>query len=734
MIHLRLAIPRRTQRGLGLLEVLLLIIALGGLTAVGFLQWTERTAIQTARQEQRSLAQADQAVLTFATAMRRLPCPDTDRDGLEDCGSTAQKGWLPSTTLRLAGADAGVEVGQLRYVVQRGGGNFDLTVLDDAWRPLSYDNDNGTFDAFIDTTAVTDGKYPVDILTVSDLCQRLSNAAATPLAAGMAGVGATPTRALAYALVHPGVEDRDGDGSTFDGANALTTPVVDDPTRSPGLATYDDIVFERSYGSLQQAFQCDVLNDSINTVALGLDLIEQVDEMKADNIASAQRAIIMASLLAAITAIETTATVIEGISEAGNAAVAWAICAASLGLAVNACAAAPQHTAAIALTGGVIAANILFIAANITAAVLAGTALALADSSVDASSLTCPGVDLGDTLTKAKEDWDDAVADLAQLQTDIANKQTELANANTQRTQAINTLRAAVRNGQTSSTIDGRISTLINAANNYDTWSTAYQAADSEVQAYQEALNTWNDQVTEYGNMLANRTTMITQLENDIAALDAQIAATTDPATKESLLLQRAEKGSQLALLQDQAQLQETYDDAVAKASQAQADLNAALAARSSASSALTSATTSYQNAFNNLYNAGRYQVTTGTTTTWVCVTACEASDIVITSSVRNALGNLLGPTFNGIFYGTRPNPDSKLLRPRRVQAELDVLQEQLPHAQDRVTQAKNNYDQYKALADNPPPCNITGTGVTPMPPSMALDILITVDRKGGSR
>ena len=148
-----------------------------------------------------------------------------------------------------------MEVGQLRYVVQRGGGNFDLTVLDDAWRPLSYDNDNGTFDAFIDTTAVTDGKYPVDILTVSDLCQQLSNAAATPLAAGMAGVGATPTRALAYALVHPGVEDRDGDGSTFDGANALTTPVVDDPTRSPGLATYDDIVFERSYGSLQQAFQ-----------------------------------------------------------------------------------------------------------------------------------------------------------------------------------------------------------------------------------------------------------------------------------------------------------------------------------------------------------------------------------------------------------------------------------------------------------------------------------------------
>jgi len=106
--------PSRLMRGLGLLQVLLFIMILAGLTTMGYLQWKNRQAEQTSTQEVRSLAQADQAIRTFVTVMRRMPCPDTNRDGIEDCGGNAQKGWLPSESMRLAGADAGVGIGQLR--------------------------------------------------------------------------------------------------------------------------------------------------------------------------------------------------------------------------------------------------------------------------------------------------------------------------------------------------------------------------------------------------------------------------------------------------------------------------------------------------------------------------------------------------------------------------------------------------------------------------------------------
>ena len=149
----------RQQRGLGMLEVLLFVFVLSGLVLAGYLGWRERTALQTARIEKSTLSQADQAVITFATVMRRLPCPDTDRDGAEDCGANAQKGWLPSNTLRLAGADPGVAIGQLRYLVQRGATEYDLATLSDSWRPLEYDDSVPTFAAMRDTIRIEAGQH-----------------------------------------------------------------------------------------------------------------------------------------------------------------------------------------------------------------------------------------------------------------------------------------------------------------------------------------------------------------------------------------------------------------------------------------------------------------------------------------------------------------------------------------------------------------------------------------------
>lgn len=752
MIHATPLLFRRApcrQRGFGLLQVLLLIAVLTGLASMGYLQWRERSAVNSSRQERQALAQADRAVATFATVMRRLPCPDIDRDGLEDCGNGAQAGWLPSLSLRLAGADAGVDVGQLRYLVQRGGGANDLTVLDDAWRPLEYDTSGKTFVSMRSTTAMPGGSYQANILTLTDFCQRLDDGRRATYAPGMAEVRSTPVRTVAYALAHPGVGDADGNGSVFDGVNASSGNAMEDPARRPFLAQYNDIVLERSFPSLLEALHCSPLIDSINTVALANDVVEQVDDLRSGNIDSAKQAIIFAALGAALTGVDTAMTMAGGISDAGNAGVDWAICAASLGFAVNACAAGAIHTSAAVAAGAMMYLNFASVAANITTAAMAANVLVLADSSQDPTKLTCPvtGIDMTETLAKAKQAVTDAQAALADLDQKIAAKQQELNGAIVVRDNAIGALRTAVRAGHALSGIDGRVDTLMAAATSWgDAWYAEQAAiilidgvevdADGDGQTetykgYQEAVTQAQQQVALYADMVANRTAKVTQLNADIAALDAQIKATTDVAAKEALQKSRLEKTSQLTLLNDPVALQKQYDDAVSTLNTAQAALTSAENARTQAQANRATAQASYQSAYNSLRNAGRYSLNsiTGTVENIGCTGGCAVGDVLTGASIQNALADLFGGN------SSAPDPNGKYLKPIRLQKELDGLKAQRASAVKRVDDLQKNYDTLKALPKDPmPPCNVSGTGVTPMPPSMALDILILVDEKGGTR
>lgn len=755
----------RRTRGLTLLEVMLLIAALGGLTLVGFLEWQERSAAQTVRQERQSLSQADAALLTFATVARRLPCPDVDRDGVEDCASTGQKGWLPTVTLRLAGADAGVGIAQLRYLVQRGGGDTarDLSVLSDSWRPLTHDSDNGGFQAMLAAPP-----YPDDIRTLPDFCQRVDAARAATATAGMAQVNAAPARTVAYALVHPGRIDADGDGSLFDGENAVASQRVEDPDRSPGLATYDDLVLERSFQSLRLAYQCQPLIDSINTVALGLDVVEQVAEMRQDNIDSAVQAVAFAALGAAITAVETVAAALELASEIANASAAWALCAASLGLAVNACAAAPQHTAAAALVGGVIAANIASIAANVTAAVMAGNALALANNEIDASDLDCgPQPDVAALVVAAEQEVLDAQAALAALIQQINDKTAERDAAITQRANARNNLYTQMRDGGIWSERDGAVTSLLNAAAAWETADLAYQTADSAVQLQEDARDNWAATESRYNTMLTDLQAMsdpalnaaITDLQAQIDALRAQAASEPDADIKEALYLQASQKEADLGLLKryrdsgrDTSEIEEERDNATSKKNEAAAALLVAQTALGNATTARSTAQTNYQTARSQMFASGiyRHQMSSGGTYYWTCSAAsCDASteinpntllddDIAhpiynVRNDVLSVMATLMGGT--GDTYGwNRPADDSLFLRPGQLQREIDALELQRVPAQVRVDDAIANRDAIVAEAAKVPACNISGTGVGPMPPSIAEQILINVDRKGGTR
>ena len=721
--------PRRL-RGFGLLQVLLLISVMAGLAVVGYLQWRERAAVESSRQERQVLTQADQAIVAFATVMRRLPCPDTNRDGEEDCGNVdAQKGWLPSVSLRLAGADPGVGVGQLRYLVQRGADANSLTTLTDTWRPLAYDDTGETF------SSMQAGSYPSDILTLTDLCQRLETARTTPLGASLARVNTAPLRSVAYALAHPGNTDADGDGDLFDGANSnagANANLMEDPARRPLLATYNDLVLERSFTSLQADFHCRPLIDSINTVALGHDVVTQVAQMRDDNIEAAGRAVAFSTLATIMTGLEIALAVAEGISDAGNAAAEWVICAASLGLAVNACAAAPQHTAAIALAGGVVYANIAAAVLNATAAGIAAGALVLASNTATPDQ-ACPPRDnslLTQSLVSAQAELASAASARLAVQTEVANKTIELNAAIAERDAAVATLVNVVRGGAASSQLDGQVNQLIAAAGGWGTASYNRDATESRVTQATKERDLWAAEVAKYNAMLADTAGTIARLTSEIAALDALIA--TNPPNKAALMDQRAGKDAELKLAQDTAGLTAVRDKAAASLATAQAALDSATAARDAAVTSFSTAQTSYQTAYANLVNgAARYAVYNGSGQVigYRCTTACQPGDTSISGALNSALVDLFGPGAS-----SSPSPDAKYLRPIKVQKELDALNTKLAAAQKRESEAQYQVDQLQQMINNPAACNSTGTAVVPMTPDQAQDILVEVDRKGGTR
>lgn len=721
--------PRRA-RGFGLLQVLLLISVMAGLATMGYLQWREHAMVDSSRQERQALAQADRALVAFATVMHRLPCPATERDGLENCTAPAQKGWLPSATLRLAGVDPGVDVGQLRYMVQRQEGSNDLSVLTDSWTPMEY---NGSF-----SMRVTTGKdaYSPGIETLTDFCQRLDAARGTPNATSLARVNASSLRPVAYALAHPGGGDASGDGDLFDGANSSANPnLMEDPARRPVLALYNDLVLERSFSSLLSAFHCQPLMDSINTVALGHDVAGHVDGMRSENIESAKRAVAFSTLAAIMTALDITQTVLEGISDATNSAVDWVACAASLGLAVNFCTAAPIHTAATALVGGVVYANTAAVALNAYAANIAGKALKLADGNAKDSDI-CPPLtkdqkEMNDRMKLAAEQGvNDAIAELAKAESAVDQKKNELDWANLYKANAVNELYAAVRNGAERSDADPAVGALLAAA---DGWYVKYfdkKKADANVQQARDEYNQWVAEVARFEGMLNNASAAVIRINSEIAEIDAKIILASE-SDKPNLQAKRAAKVAELAMIDNPAEVAKQRNAAIVKRNEALQAYNSAVADYNSANGQYASARSSYTGAYNHLMGLGEYfsRKSNGDAVQVLCINGCQVGSISVSSRLSSALIDIFGWDFsNG------PDEDYKYLKPLKIKKELDALVLRFADAEKRKKEADAQLAEVNRMLDNPAACNIPSESVVPMTPEQALDILIKVDQRGGTR
>jgi len=96
----------RAARGFTLLELLLVIVIVGVLLGALLGPLATRIEVQQVRDQQRTMEDVRDVLLGYAQAAGRLPCADTDGDGLEnDTPSCQSVGELPYATLGVTPTD-----------------------------------------------------------------------------------------------------------------------------------------------------------------------------------------------------------------------------------------------------------------------------------------------------------------------------------------------------------------------------------------------------------------------------------------------------------------------------------------------------------------------------------------------------------------------------------------------------------------------------------------------------
>lgn len=232
----------KRQRGITLVELALSLVILGllGVLVAQVLGYSARQ--REALAERDLLARADDAVTGFVSARHRLPCPDLDGDGREDCMSPiAQVGHLAWRSIGLPDARAArLRYGVLRRPAADGMLDADLAEARQRFLPLT----------------TTPEMLRAPGANALDLCQ------ATRVAAGQAfdpaflhtGNG-NEARHVAYALAAPGVLDANGDGNPFDGAQALVEARFERPQRG-SAPDYDDRVLAVGFDQLWARLGC----------------------------------------------------------------------------------------------------------------------------------------------------------------------------------------------------------------------------------------------------------------------------------------------------------------------------------------------------------------------------------------------------------------------------------------------------------------------------------------------
>lgn len=249
-----LTFPRR-QQGFTLLELALVLVVLGGMAmiAMQYRNYSLNEDDATARAYQDQVAAA---LYRYAERHYRLPCADTNGNGLEGggggCGQgqiTDMVGGVPFLTLGMSNSQGLSEADRQRYVYgvfRDGTTDTDLSTL------AERTGDTSGAEGYL---SVDDLRYALRSLGDRALDTNRIHVTGDDQQAGAANCSSNPIANLAFFVAYAGTRDADADGSPFDGQNSeLNWPTggafcVSGPQTGQG-AQYDDTVIVVSFAEL----------------------------------------------------------------------------------------------------------------------------------------------------------------------------------------------------------------------------------------------------------------------------------------------------------------------------------------------------------------------------------------------------------------------------------------------------------------------------------------------------
>jgi hypothetical protein len=407
----------QAQHGLSLFQLLLLMLVLSSTIVMAM------SYIQTQYQQRASetdaeiLKRANQILENFSALNARMPCPDINQDGIEDCTGMEQAGYLPFKTLGLQ--QASPKLRELKYLVYRST-NYDLGKATNSFEPKKLD---GT-------------SYAFKQIGGSDFCYSAMMAKAdVNTNATMAGSGAQQRR-IAYAIISPGDQDADGDGQLFDGLHRTVRNAVELPERAHDRFSYDDVVLTRSFDELLMRQDCLNVLASIDTMSLSAQVVSDAQTKKIMTTAVASIistiALIKAGVL--IGKIKGTISTIVDASLVLTTATTKLIAEITGCTLLITCLLIPQSIAIVVAAAIAISAGLLTVAlyvpafiAQVTALGLSVAVAALAGIEVDKSGMNLTDVTeqaenswkkSQETTLNAKAEWDKSVTEEASSKVD----------------------------------------------------------------------------------------------------------------------------------------------------------------------------------------------------------------------------------------------------------------------------------------------------------------------------
>jgi prepilin-type N-terminal cleavage/methylation domain-containing protein len=223
--------PAPAQQGFSLVELTVVLIVIGALSLLANFAFSGADVTRSAQRQAASANAVREALRYFMLVNRRLPCPDFDGNGYEDCATAGERGFAPYLTLGLDDAPHD----RMRYTVYRNGAPDDVTTLAERTGDTEGQPD---YLGYGDTVA-TLAAIPVALDT-----GHLHVAAVDAGGASDCVLATHP----AFVLIAPGA-DRDGDDNSLDGINANSSACVASPLQASS-PDYDDFVAVESADAL----------------------------------------------------------------------------------------------------------------------------------------------------------------------------------------------------------------------------------------------------------------------------------------------------------------------------------------------------------------------------------------------------------------------------------------------------------------------------------------------------